>query len=213
MRVQSLVPVTALLRLVCAVTAGVIAAVTVSVASPASGVLVGVAVAGTLFVVVGWVALWPMDASATHLHVRSEDFKPHVDEVVVVGLAMGGLAGIVSLLVAGGTDAGDWPAAIAVLGVFMTWAALHLVYATRYAFLYYTAGEQGGIEFNSTEPPAYRDFFYFSYNLGMTYQVSDTSVNSADIRSVVLRHCLFSYVFGAAILATTINLVAGALTG
>jgi uncharacterized membrane protein len=43
----------------------------------------------------------------------------------------------------------------------------------------------------------------------MTYQVSDTAVSSSPIRAVVLRHCLFSYVFGAAILATTINLVVG----
>ena len=81
----------------------------------------------------------------------------------------------------------------------------------RYAHLYY-AGPVGGIDFNGTEPPAYRDFFYFSYNLGMTYQVSDTNVSSAAIRSVVLRHTLLSYVFGTVILAATINLVAGIVT-
>ena len=45
----------------------------------------------------------------------------------------------------------------------------------------------------------------------MTYQVSDTDVSSTQIRAVALRHCLLSYVFGAVILATTINLVAGIL--
>lgn len=70
----------------------------------------------------------------------------------------------------------------------------------------------GGIDFNGHERPAYRDFFYFSYNLGMTYQVSDTSVSSSAIRSVVLRHCLLSYIFGTVILAATINLVAGIVT-
>ena len=64
----------------------------------------------------------------------------------------------------------------------MTWAALHLMYATRYAFHYYASAEPGGIDFNSEEPPAFRDFFYFSYNLGMTYQVSDTAVTSAAVR-------------------------------
>ena len=43
----------------------------------------------------------------------------------------------------------------------------------------------------------------------MTYQVSDTSVASTQIRSIVLRHCLLSYAFGTVILATTINLVVG----
>ncbi len=51
--------------------------------------------------------------------------------------------------------------------------------------------------------------FWPSYNLGMTYQVSDTSVASTQIRSIVLRHCLLSYAFGTVILATTINLVVG----
>ena len=97
------------------------------------------------------------------------------------------------------------------MGGAAVWAGLHLTYATRYAHLYYGTPE-GGIDFNSDDPPAYRDFFYFSYNLGMTYQVSDTGVSSATIRSVVLRHCLLSYVFGTVILATTINLVTGIVT-
>ncbi|NUT45017.1 MAG: DUF1345 domain-containing protein, partial [Thermoactinospora sp.] len=61
----------------------------------------------------------------------------------------------------------------AVAGVFLAWAALHLVYATRYAYVYHQSSP-GGIDFNSNEAPAYSDFLYFSYNLGMTYQVSDT---------------------------------------
>lgn len=92
----------------------------------------------------------------------------------------------------------------------MAWPALHLMYASRYASLYYlkTGGEtasSGGIDFNSGEPPDHRDFLYLSYNLGMTYQVSDTNVTSSAIRAVVLRHCLLSYLFGTSILATTIT--------
>ena len=68
------------------------------------------------------------------------------------------------------------------------------------------------IDFNSDDPPSYRDFLYFSYNLGMTYQVSDTSVSSPLVRAIVLRHCLLSYVFGTVVLATTINLVTGIVT-
>jgi Protein of unknown function (DUF1345) len=61
--------------------------------------------------------------------------------------------------------------------------------------------------------PTFRDFLYFSYNLGMTYQVSDTNVSSPTIRTVVLRHTLLSYAFGTVILATTINLVASGFIG
>ena len=87
------------------------------------------------------------------------------------------------------------------------------MYAARYAHLYYVTCQATGIDFNGPDLPAYRDFLYFSYNLGMTYQVSDTAVTNAAIRSVVLRHTLLSYVFGAVVLASTINLVAGIATG
>jgi len=176
------------------------------------GILAGVAAAATLFVGVGWVALWPLDPAATRRNVQREDFRPVVLELVITGAAVGGLVGVVMLLLLGGTTAGHGAAATAPAGIFMLWAGLHLMYATRYAHLYYTP-TPGGIDFNSDDDPAYRDFLYFSYNLGMTYQVSDTAVSSSAIRGVVLRHCLLSYVFGTVILATTINLVAGIVTG
>ncbi|MEU5951129.1 DUF1345 domain-containing protein [Streptomyces sp. NPDC047525] len=176
------------------------------------GVLAGIAAAQTLFVVAGWIVLWPMDAATTHRNVRREEFRPVTEELVVVGAALCGLIGIVVLLLLGDSGMGHAAAATALGGVFMAWAALHLMYATRYAYLFYLE-PTGGIDFNSDDPPAYSDFLYFSFNLGMTYQVSDTDVSSSTIRAVVLRHCLLSYVFGASILATTINLVAGIVTG
>lgn len=176
-------------------------------------ILSGIAAVGTVFVVTGWIVLWPMDAATTRADARREDFRPAVDELVVVAVSLCGLGGIVLMLVArrSGADTGA-AAAIALLGVLMAWAALHLMYTARYAYLYYGPA-QGGIDFNSELKPAYPDFFYFSYNLGMTYQVSDTSVSHPLIRSVALRHCLLSYLFGISVLATTINLVAGVVTG
>ncbi|MET9122415.1 MULTISPECIES: DUF1345 domain-containing protein [unclassified Streptomyces] len=202
-------PVSALPRLACAVVVGAAtgAAVGVTVDTPL-GVLAGIAATEALFVVAGWIVLWPMDAAATRRHARREDLRPVAEELVVIAAAVCGLVGIVVLLV-GNSD--PVHAATALAGVFTAWAALHLMYATRYAYLYYPESV-GGIDFNSEQPPAYRDFLYFSYNLGMTYQVSDTSVSSPAIRAMVLRHCLLSYVFGTSILATAINLVVGIVT-
>ena len=169
------------------------------------GVLAGIAATETCFVVTGWTVLWPMDAAATRRNAGREDFRPVVEELVVVAAALCGLGGIVVLLL-GNSDSSH--AATALGGVFMAWAALHLMYAARYAYLYYRE-TAGGIDFNSSRPPAYRDFFYFSYNLGMTCQVSDTNVSSQAIRAMVLRHCLLSYAFGTSILATAVNLVVG----
>ncbi|GAA5018773.1 DUF1345 domain-containing protein [Kitasatospora paranensis] len=175
------------------------------------GILTGIVAAETLFVVVGWVVLWPMDAAATHRNVRREEFRPFVEEIVVVATALCGLIAIVLLLLVGDPRFRHAAAAAALCGVFMAWAALHLMYATRYAYVYYLP-PVGGIDFNTGDAPRYSDFLYFSYNLGMTYQVSDTSVSTSALRAVVLRHCLLSYVFGASILATTISLVAGIVT-
>lgn len=178
-----------------------------AVAGPALGVLVGITVSSAVFVVVGWSVLWPMDAAETREFVGREVVDKALEEGIIVFAAVGGLAAIVVLMALGhGADSAT--AALALAGVFLAWGSVHLMYATRYADLYYTDGA-GGIDFNNGQDahPAYRDFLYFSYNLGMTYAVSDTNVTRTEIRSVVLRHCLLSYVFGALILATTINLV------
>ncbi|GGN77904.1 hypothetical protein GCM10011579_060560 [Streptomyces albiflavescens] len=175
------------------------------------GVLSGIAATETLFVVAGLSVLWPMDATTTHRYAQREDFRPLTEEIAVVAAALFALLSIVVLLLRGKSAEGHMAAAVALGGVFMSWASLHLMYSTRYAYLF-CAKPTGGIDFNSEHPPAYADFLYFSYNLGMTYQGSDTSVSSARIRAVVLRHCLLSYVFGTSILATTINLVTGIVT-
>ncbi|WP_030686907.1 DUF1345 domain-containing protein [Streptomyces globisporus] len=201
-------------RLAVSALAGAAAGAAVAALTHAAlGVLAGIAAAETLFVVTGWIVLWPMDATTTHHNVRREEFRPVVEELVVVATSLCGLVGIVVLLLVGHTDLSHAAAATALCGVFMAWAALHLMYATRYAYLYYALRPGGGIDFNSPAPPKYSDFLYFSFNLGMTYQVSDTNVSSPAVRSIVLRHCLLSYVFGASILATTINLVTGIVTG
>jgi uncharacterized membrane protein len=197
------------IRLIGSVILGVLIGTAVGAAlnDEALGVLTGIAATGAIFVAAGWILLWPMDAEETR-NAHQEALNPLVEELVVVGAALGALVSIVLLLIRGHDEWDPAAAAVALAGVFMAWAGLHLMYAARYAHLYYEPPGRG-IDFNSHEPPAFRDFFYFSYNLGMTYQVSDTSVSNRTIRAVALRHCLLSYAFGTVILATTINLVAG----
>jgi len=206
-------PVAALTRLVAAVVLGIVVGIASGLAVNAPlGILLGLTATHVLFVVAGWLALWPLDADDTRAHAAREDFRPSADELVVVAISVGALFAIGMLLVLARSRTSEVGAAIALFGVFMAWGSLHLMYAARYAHLYYVVGEGSGIDFNAPAPPAYRDFFYFSYNLGMTYQVSDTAVSSPAIRAVVLRHTLLSYVFGAVVLASTINLVAGIAT-
>ena len=95
-----------------------------------------------------------------------------------------------------------------VLSIALAWSIVHAVFALRYARLYYT-GTPGGIHFGGNESPVYSDFAYLSLTIGMTFQVSDTTLQTKEVRRMPLRHALLSYVFGTLIIATTVNLVAG----
>ena len=95
-----------------------------------------------------------------------------------------------------------------VLSIVIAWATVHTVYALRYAALYYN-GHPGGVDFKDDERPAYPDFAYLALTVGMTFQVSDTDLNTTAFRRVAIRHALLSYFFGALIIATTINFIAG----
>lgn len=99
--------------------------------------------------------------------------------------------------------------------VLFSWLLLHTTFTVRYAHLYHdhnklnTGSNVGGIDFPTKEHPDYIDFAYFSFVIGMTFQVSDVQVNSRVIRRFVLMHSLISFVFNTIIVALTINTIAG----
>ena len=97
--------------------------------------------------------------------------------------------------------------ALAVAVVALSWLTVHTLYLVRYGDLYY-GDPDGGIDFNDDEPPDYRDFAYLALTIGMTFQVSDTSLTSKAMRRVAIRHALLSFLFVAVILALSINTVA-----
>ncbi|MEI7647662.1 MAG: DUF1345 domain-containing protein, partial [Actinomycetes bacterium] len=89
-----------------------------------------------------------------------------------------------------------------------SWAVLHTIMATRYARLFY-AEPKGGIDFNQSDDPTFRDFAYLAFTVGMTFQVSDTAISNSRIRTALLGHALISFVYATFIVAVTVNLVAG----
>ena len=92
----------------------------------------------------------------------------------------------------------------------LSWTVVQTVFTLHYARLYY-GHPAGGIDFNQETPPGYGDFAYLAFTVGMTFQVSDTALQTSALRAAALRQALLSYLLGAVILATTINLVAGLL--
>ena len=157
-----------------------------------------------------WIAIHGFDAAATESHATREEPSRSVADGLVLLLGVASLASVALVLIPAASSSGlerGLLGALALVSVALSWVLLHTLYTLRYARLYYAEG--GGIDFNQTAAPQYSDFAYFSFTLGMTFQVSDTNIGSTVIRATVLRHALLSFIFGSVILATTINLVAG----
>jgi uncharacterized membrane protein len=102
-----------------------------------------------------------------------------------------------------------------VLGTLaLSWVFSNLIYALHYAHLFYLGGKDGkdcgGIGFPDTEEPTYWDFVYFSFTLGMTFQTSDTEIQTMPLRRLVTFHCLAAFVFNIGVIAFTINVLGSA---
>jgi uncharacterized membrane protein len=177
------------------------------------GTLAGWDAAAVVYLVWTWTTIWRRDATATaRLAVREDPGRATADAVVLVA-SVASLLAVALVITAGSTrnlGARDARAGLAVASVVLSWTVVHTVYTSRYARLYYT-GPNGGINFNQQTPPRYSDFAYLAFTIGMTFQVSDTDLQTAEIRATALRQALLSYLLGAVILATTINLVSGLL--
>ncbi len=158
-----------------------------------------------------WIVVFPMDAERTRDHVGPEDPPRGWASDVVVLLACGAsLVGVGHLLAAASKHGleRDVAAAVGVVSIVAAWLVVHTVFSLRYADVYYSnAG--GGITFKGTEEPWFQDFLYLGFTIGIAYQVSDTELETRQLRVIALSQVLLSYFFGAVILAVTINLVVG----
>jgi uncharacterized membrane protein len=157
-----------------------------------------------------WAKIARQGPDETAHRATTTDPDRTVTDILLLGSSVASLVAVGSVLVTAGHLTGSAEALLVGLGagsVVLSWAMVHTIYTLRYAHLYY-AGPDGGIDFGGDGPPAYPDFAYLAFTIGMCFQVSDTSISSRAIRRAALRHSLLSYLFGTVILATSINLVA-----
>ena len=200
--------VSTLQRLLVAGPAGVVAGLAAGFAwNWRYGLLAGWMVAGLLFVTWTLLTIWPLGPAETARHALRDDPGRGTLDLLVLLAAVASLGAVAILLLEQATNSAI-DSVLSVTSVVLAWVSVHTVYTTRYAGLYYTS-PVGGIEFNEDDPPQYSDFVYLAFTIGMAFQVSDTAFTNKEIRKAALRHCLLSYLFGAVILAGTINLIAG----
>ncbi|MEU3271480.1 DUF1345 domain-containing protein [Saccharomonospora sp. NPDC006951] len=171
-----------------------------------AGLLVGWMAGAIVFLIWTWLIILPMDSRSTARHAVNEDPGRAWTDVLVVLSALASLGAVCMLLLADGSR--NVQAAFSVGSVVLAWGAVHTIFTTRYARLYYTE-PAGGIDFNESAPPKYSDFAYLAFTIGMTFQVSDTDLTSKPMRATALRQSLLSYLLGTVVIATMVNLIAG----
>jgi len=146
---------------------------------------------------------------------KQEDAGRIVVFLIVLSATLGSLFGVLLLL----QNKDPWQlgkgveTTIYITGVITSWVLLHTMFAYRYALLYY--GEHPldpdihtvGLQIPNELWPDYLDFAYFSFVIGMTFQVSDIEISSRLIRRLALVHGMLSFLFNTVIVALTINVI------
>ncbi len=135
--------------------------------------------------------------------------------IVLVGVSLASMIAIV-LLIKTNKDwflNKHWISAIYLGGVIVCWTLMHILFTFHYAHMYYgddvgnRSRHRGGLNFPGTGEPDYLDFAYFSYVVGMTFQVSDVEISDRHIRRTVLVHGLIAFVFNTVVVALSINAI------
>jgi uncharacterized membrane protein len=191
---------------------GVAAAAVGAVFLPApSAVLAGWDLAAATLVAWVWLRVGSFGPEETRRVATREDDSRVVTSFVLLTASLASLVGS-GLAIATARAAPEGQRivlmTVSLLTAFLSWGVVHTEFALRYAHEYYTA-PIGGIDFGDDVHPDYRDFAYLAFTVGMTFQVSDTAVTTRKIRRTVLSHALLAYLFGAVILAATVNVIAG----
>lgn len=173
--------------------------------------LIGYDAAALTFCAWTWRMVWGMDPASTREHSQLESPSRGWADASLLGAALASLVAVGAVL----TDAAHAHGALrfaeagfAVASVSLSWVLVHTVYTLTYARLYYV-DVPGGVDFGGDDAPQYTDFAYLAFTLGMTFQVSDTGLQSKEFRLTALHHAWFSFPLVTVIIAASINLVSG----
>jgi uncharacterized membrane protein len=163
-----------------------------------------------------WAEIAASDSGQTERAVARQDTGRALIFVFVVAATFAGLFAVLFVLgMAKGLPPRELLAhlALTVVAVAGSWALLHTTFTFHYARLFYggEAGKRknGGLQFPGEGQPDYLDFAYFSFVIGMTFQVSDVQITSSGIRRLALLHSVLSFAFNTIILALSVNIFSG----
>ncbi|WP_090383847.1 DUF1345 domain-containing protein [Dyadobacter sp. SG02] len=168
-----------------------------------------------------WVTILSSHPAQVRREVGGQDSNPAMIYLFVIAASFVSLFAILFLLQGAGAASPSALTLHLVLSfscIICSWILVHTVFALRYAHLYYRPKENTrdgkrqkhqGLEFPGETEPDYLDFTYFSFVIGMTFQVSDVTISSKELRRLALVHALLSFAFNTLLVALTINVVSG----
>lgn len=166
------------------------------------------------FTVTCWIVFFTRNTDDIRQYARTDDGSRTFVFIFILLASFASMVMVLLLVLSDETDAALYiPVAIA--GILLSWAMVHTMFAMHYAHMYYDDDEEDnskhaeGLEFPQEDRPDYIDFAYFSFVIGMTFQVSDVEISSRMIRRTALLHGLLAFILNTFVVALTINLIAG----
>ena len=191
------------------------------IANTTLSVLVKIMIAWTVFAlfhtIASWIVFFTREPSQIREHAKQEDGSRVYVFLLILITSFASLVAVLLLMLS--KNQTDIPhviyISVAVSGMLLSWTMVHTLFGFHYANLYYANDKKNpsvhaeGLEFPEEKKPDYLDFAYFSFVLGMTFQVSDVDVTSKTIRRMALLHGLISFVLNTFVVALTINIIAG----
>lgn len=174
------------------------------------------------YCITSWIVFFARTCTQIRQHAREEDGSRIFVYLVIMLSSFASLFTV--LLLISSDDLKDTTpyvyVPVAILGMLLSWMMVHITFAFHYAHLFYDDDEDGnshkhagGLNFPNENKPDYLDFAYFSFIIGMTFQVSDVEVTSRKLRRMVLLHSLLAFGLNTFVVALTINLIAGLKNG
>jgi uncharacterized membrane protein len=167
------------------------------------------------YIITSWIVFFTRPVSGIREHARQEDGSRLYVFLLIIFSSFAGLVEVLLLIISKDSNNGPIYIIAAVSGMLFSWGMVHTVFGFHYAHLYYgddktdPSKHAEGLEFPDEKKPDYLDFAYFSFVIGMTFQVSDVQVTSKILRRLVLLHGLLSFCLNTFVVALTINMIAG----
>lgn len=166
--------------------------------------------------VTSWIVVFTRSPQQIRLIAEEEDGSLLYFYVIVLGATFASMITVLMLMVSGDTAGApkEIYLPVAIIGMMLSWVMVHTNFTFHYARIYYSKDSkdpskiEGGLHFPEEDCPDYLDFAYYSFVIGMTFQVSDVETRSRRFRRITLLHSLLSFSLNTFVIALTINLIA-----